>query len=87
MLNESTNTGKLFKDCMNYYCDEIGIDYSSIYSYRLIVCLIHLHRSYYYLPVAEKNLPSPDSIGKIRYVSILEEELMRYGKSQDSDTS
>ncbi len=80
VLDESTYTGSVFKECLNHYCNEIGINYSTIAVYRLLSCLIELNFSYYEFFDFEHASPNAESIPKLKYTTLLEEELMQLSK-------
>ena len=83
MLDQSTFTGKIFKDCLDYYTSSVGISVSSIPALRLLTWLDVLNWKYNELAIDEDLPPDRDSLKNILQICLWEEELRMNGVSED----
>jgi len=75
MLDETTFTGRVYKECMTKYCAEIEIPPSLISSLRLLTWLNVINWRYYELSQHDGNAPSIETIRDIIELSLWEIEL------------
>ena len=69
MLNESTFTGKITKECINLYATRVGIDNSAMDKIRLMTWLIQLHKEIPNIPeLLHKEIPNSPEETKLKSV-------------------
>lgn len=83
LLDESTDIGKVFKYCLNYYCTKVGVPESAVPVYRLLIWVIVLNRYYETYNIVNEGEPKIESLLELTELELFKEEIRRLSKTQD----
>lgn len=82
LMNETTDIGRVYKECLHYYCEQVGIQKSMIPKYRLLLWTMFLNRKYDELNLSENFTPTEKSLRDVLHIDLWIEEITRLSYSQ-----
>jgi hypothetical protein len=81
MLDENSFVGTVFKECLTYYCNNIGLPFSMIPSLRLFAWINALNWEYYALGNYADSPPKPEAVRNLIHFGIWKEEVQHTEKT------
>lgn len=81
MLDENSFVGTVFKECLTYYCNNIGLPFSMIPSLRLFAWINALNWEYYALGNYSDSPTNPEAVRNLIHFGIWKEEVLHTEKT------